>query len=56
MTKIHTSTPSELRRIAEAKEKKAASKTGAAYHALMQAAQALRSEADEMEGVTECLN
>ncbi len=51
MTNPLTSTPSELRKIADAKEKKAEIKTGAAYHTLMQAAQALRAEADEMERV-----
>jgi hypothetical protein len=48
-------TATKKRQIADAKEAKALKKTlgSQEYHALMQAAQALRIEADEMEGVTE---
>jgi hypothetical protein len=42
--------PTRLRELAEAKEKKAQGKTGAVYHNLMQQVQGLRAEAAEIEG------
>lgn len=45
-----THSPTRLRELADAKEKKAQGKTGAVYHELMQQVHGLRAEADEMEG------
>ncbi|MFZ2172354.1 MAG: hypothetical protein WAW61_22300 [Methylococcaceae bacterium] len=45
-----THSPTRLRELADAKEKKAQGKTGAVYHNLMQQVRRLRAEAEEIEG------
>lgn len=48
-----THSPTRLREIADAKEKKAIGKCGAEYHHLMQQVRDLRAEADELDKLTE---